>query len=363
MFEQLKKQSMKSALLRILLCAVIIIIAIVVMKNSLLKMYEGPKDLESLSMEEVPNSYVNTDVYAILSNFAEYYQTSDDGTETVTDQYYIIPVGEEEFIGLEIDAEDNTRAQQIYDETYEYLNGTRNELTTTLAVTGTINKMDDEIYDYYKEWFETSGYLENPTQEEIDNIALPYILQVDYIGGFEDYIVYVAIFIIAVCLLCIFIILIKSLSGAYLYDIKKFLRNNESNINQDRLEADFLSATQIESIYMGKTCIYYYKGSHAKILANKDIIWAYLENITHRTYGIKTGVSKFLILYTNDKKMYKIPMKKVDNVNVVLNQFSQQQPHIVIGFSEELKKCFKKDFNAFKNLNSNDTGDSNYSSN
>ncbi|MFA9375978.1 MAG: DUF6709 family protein [Lachnotalea sp.] len=152
MFEQLRKQSMKIVLIRILLCVIIIMIGIVFTKNSLLKMYEGPQNLDLLSMEEIPNSYVDADVYAILSNFAKYYETSDDGTETVTDQYYIIPVGEEEFIGLEIDAQNNTRAQQIYDETYEYINGTRSELTSTLSVTGTINKMDANTYNYYKEW-------------------------------------------------------------------------------------------------------------------------------------------------------------------------------------------------------------------
>lgn len=57
--------------------------------------------------------------------------------------------------------------------------------------------------------------------------------------------------------------------------------------------------------------------------------------------------------------MHKIPMKKVDHVNALMNQFSQQQPHIVIGFSEELKKCFKKDFNSFLNLSAQHSNDFN----
>lgn len=352
MFELLKKKSMKSALIRILLLVVIVGIIFVFAQDSLLKIYEGPQNLEVLEMDELPDSYVTTEVYSIFANFAEYYETNDSGNETITDQYYIIPVGDEEFIGLEIDANDSYLAQKIYDETYEYYNGTRDELSTTLKVTGSINKMEDEIYEYYKDWFVTSGYLENPTQEEIDSIALPYILQVGYIGGFEDYIVYIALVIMGLLLLSAIIISIKIVTGAYLSDIKKFLRNNTSYMNEDHLDADYLSATQIEALRVGKICFYYFKGSRAKILENSDIIWAYYENITHRTNGIKTGVSKFLIIYTKDKKMYKIPMKKVDNINEALEHFSLNQPHIVIGFSEELKKCFKKDFNTFINLNS-----------
>lgn len=355
MFEQLKKKSMKSALIRIILCIALVAIILVVTKDSLLKLYEGPKYLDSIGMNELPNSYVDADVFAIYSNFAEYYETDDYGTETITDQYYIIPVGETEFIGLEINNEDSYLAQQIYDETYEWFNGQRQELSTTMQVTGSINKMEDDVYQYYKEWFETSGYLENPTQEEIDSIALPYILQVDYIGGFEDYIVYGAILVMGLIILGAVIVLIKSVAGAYLSDIKKFLRKNESYINEERLEVDYLSAVQIESVRVGKACFYYFKGSQAKILANQDIVWAYLENVTHRTYGIKTGVSKFLILYMKDKKMYKIPMKKVDDINEVLKKLAQNHPHIVMGYSEELKKCFKKDFNSFINLNAQQT--------
>lgn len=70
----------------------------------------------------------------------------------------------------------------------------------------------------------------------------------------------------------------------------------------ERLESDYLSAMQIESVRVGKTCFYYFKASKAKILSNQDIIWAYLENVTQRTYGIKTGDRKFILIYTKDKK-------------------------------------------------------------
>lgn len=351
MFDQLKKKSATSALLRMGVLVAITAIILFVSKDSLLKLYEGPKNLESLGIDEISGAYVDTDVYAILSNFAEYYETDKYGNETVTDQYYIIPVGEEEFIALQIDSSDYELADQIYNETYDVLNGTKGDFSTTMPVTGTINKMDDEVYDYYKEWFETSGYLENPTQEEIESIALPYTLQVDYVGGFEDYVLYGAIFVMGLFLLWVVVIIIKLLFGLYLSDIKRFIRKNESYINEERLEVDYASSVEIGKVHVGKMCFYYFKGSQAKILANKEIVWAYLESVTHRTYGIKTNVSKFLIIYTKDKKMYKIPMKKVDYVNEVLKQFSINQPHIVIGYSEELKKCFRKDFNTFINLN------------
>ena len=347
MFEQLKRKSATSALLRMGVLVAITAAVLFVSKDSLLKMYEGPKNLESLGVNEISGAYVDTDVYAILGNFAQYYEEDKYGNKTVTDQYYIIPVGEEEYIALQIDSSDFSLADQIYNETYEVVNGTKSDFSTTMPVTGTINKMEDEVYDYYKEWFEDEGY----TQEEIDSIVLPYTLQVDYVGGFEDYVLYGAIFVMGLFILWVVIIIIKLLFGLYLSDIKKFIRKNESYINEERLEVDYASSAEISNVHVGKMCFYYFRGSQVKILANKEIVWAYLESVTHRTYGIKTNVSKFLIIYTKDKKMYKIPMKKVDYVNEILKQFSLNQPHIVIGYSEELKKCFKKDFNTFLNLN------------
>lgn len=350
MFEELKKQSRKSVLGRTCFSAIIIIILLVISFTSIQKLIQGPKDMYSLRVDELPNEYITGDINVIIDIFAEYYVENENGTEDVTDSYYIIPIGEEEYIALEIKEGNFEIANQIYNETYDYLMGYRDDLSTYMTIEGTINKMSDEIYQYYEDWFYESGILDNPTPEEIERLALPYVIQIDYVGDFESTTVYLMIAGMALVLLFTIVIIIKLLTGAYISPIKKFIHQNQAEINEERLEIDYHNSVPIETVRIGQKYTFYFKGSKAEILKNEDLIWAYLEEVTHRVYGIKSGVSKSLIIYKKDKKKITIPMKKKEHVISAVTAFSQVNPHMVVGYSEELKTCFKKDFDSFKKI-------------
>jgi hypothetical protein len=350
MFEELKKQSRKSVLGRICLGAIIIVVLLVISFTSIQKLIQGPKDLYSLSANELPDEYITGDINVIIDIFAEYYVENDDGTEDVTDSYYIIPVGEEEYIALEIKEENFEIANQIYNETYDYLMGYREDLSTYMTIEGSINEMSDEIYEYYEDWFYESGILDNPTPEEIDRFALPYVIQIDYVGGFESTTVYLMIAGMGLVLLYAIVITLKLLTGAYIAPIKKFIQRNQTELNEERLEVNYQNAVPVETLRIGQNLTFYFKGSKANVKKNEDLIWAYLEEVTHRVYGIKSGVSKSLVIYDKDKKKVTIPMKKKENVISALTAFAQVNPHMVIGFSEELKTCFKEDYETFKKI-------------
>lgn len=253
MLEQLKKQSMKDVMIRLVICAIIILILLGVTRSSLLKLIKGPQDFSSLSLEELPDAYVNGDINVIIDVFAEYYEENDDGTEEITKNYYVIPFGEDKYIGLNVSKGDFPLANLICDETYEYLMGTRDDLTSKIQVTGTVNKMNEETYGYYLDWFEKSQFLENSTTEAIEAAALPYMLQVDYIGTLDSALIYTLLVCICLVLLYAIIILIKGVTGAYLSRVKKYIKHNDSNFSLERMEVDYLSSVPIESVRVGKT--------------------------------------------------------------------------------------------------------------
>lgn len=347
MYDQLKKLSMKGVMKRLGAGIVALLIILFVAGQSFLKLAKGPQDLYQLTVDQLPNSYVEGDINVILGAYAEYYVENDDGTEEVTDNYYIIPVGEEEFVGLAVNKEDFSTADQIYNETYDYMMGYRDDLSTSMRVTGTINKMEDDVYEFYEEWFMTSGILENPTKEEFERVALPYVLEIDKVGKLDTYIVYLLAALSVILILAMLYAFIAGISGLYLRPVKKYITKHQDLVSEERVESDFMNATTIENVMVGNTWTFYTKGCKTYMIENKDIVWAYLEETTHRVNGIKSGVSKSLILYNQKKKKLAIPMKKSNYVNSVLGIYSHTQPHMVIGFSEELKKCFNKDFETF----------------
>ena len=346
MLEQLRKRNLKTT--RIWLFALIasVIVILLITWNSLTKLIAGPQQLDSLAIEELSDSYVNGDITAIVGLYAEYYEEYDDGTETTTANYYVIPVGEYEFIGLHVSEEDFAKADQIYNETMDYLLGNTVDMYSSLNITGTINPMESELHDFYVEWFKSYGY----TDEEINQVALPYVLQVGYIGQFDSFSTYGLLAVCAVALLLVIILILQMLSKSYLSRIKKFIKNSEDSASMERIEADYEGATPFGSITIGNLYTHYFQGNKAWILKNSDMIWAYMLNVTHRTYGIKVGVTKTLIVYTKNKKKYSINLKKSDDVTSILNKLSEINSTIVTGYSDELKKLFKKDFDSFVNL-------------
>lgn len=347
MFEQLRKQSRKSTRNRLLICLLIVGVVAIVTGKSVTKLIEKPQKLDDLAIEQLSGAYVNGDINAIIGNFAEYYEENEDGSEkNVTDNYYVIPVGEEEFIGLQVAKQDFDGADQIYNETMDYLMGDKSELTTSMNVTGTINDMEGEVYDYYVDWFESCGY----TQEEINKLALPYILQIGYVGDLDSFTTYGLLIVGVVSLLLALIIIIQAITGAYLSRIKKYIKQNETSIDMERIEVDYEGAEELGSVRIGKLFTYYFQGNKAWLLKNADIVWAYLYNVTHKTYGIKVGVTRTLIVYTKDKKKHSIQVKKSDDITAILNKLPEVNPQMVAGYSDELMKLFKKDFDAFSNL-------------
>jgi hypothetical protein len=345
MLVQLKKQAITSTIKRILICAAITLISLLISYDSLTKFIEGPKDLYALDVKDLPKTYVTGDINAILGNFAEYYEENEDGTENVTNNYYIIPVGESEYIGLEVSKSDFGIADQILEETMNYIDGTQDELTTALNVTGTVNPMESEVLQYYQDWFKSSGY----SEEEIKNLALPYMLQINYVGSVDTGTAYAFLALAAVCIILILVLIINLLTGSHLSKIRKYLKQNESSMSMEKIEADYENASDAGPVKIGSLFTYYFQGNKAWIIRNEDIIWAYEQEVTHKTNGIKVGVSKNLLIYTRDKKKHTIRLKKKDDVSPILSQLSQNE-HIITGYSDKLLKCFEKDFDAFLNL-------------
>jgi hypothetical protein len=301
-------------------------------------------------MEELPNAYVKGDINFIIDVFSQSYLKNDDGTEDITDNYYVIPVGEEEYIGLHVNEDNFEIANKICDETYEYIMGNTTEIPDAWKITGTINKLKGEYLDYYYDWFKESGYLGTPTQEEIDNVAVPYVLQVDYIGKYDSSTTNLFLFIFCIILLYAITILIKALTGIYINPIKKYLKQNEDRYTFAQIESDFENGKAIDNVKVGRIWTFFFKGNKAQIIKNEDLLWAYRENKVQRLYGFKLYDRKSLVMFTKEKKKYIATMKDIYDIDAVIKILPEVQPHMVTGYSDDLEKCFKKDFNTFINI-------------
>jgi hypothetical protein len=289
--------------------------------DSIVKLMEGPKDINSIPIKDFPNTYVNAEVHSLYNN----------GAGIITGGYNIIPVGKNKFIMLEV-----TR---------------RNNRITSPKITGTISKMDARAYQFYINCFKNSGNFENHTTAEIEKMVLPYVLHKDFIGKKTIYFIYLSIGFAIFFLLLSFIMVIKSVTGLYLSEIRN-LTEKEGIISELQLEADYRNAVHIEAVSVGRKYTYYLQLCKVKLISNSDIVWVYTKNESHIIHGIPQ-TSHYIIVYTKDKKKHKIMMSpevivnRSNSANTALSAISQAQPNAVIGYSKKLENLFKKDYNSF----------------
>lgn len=344
MLELLKKQSLKQSRKIIGFLIGALILTLILFGSSFIKKFKGPTDLSSLSLDEIPNAYVEFDVEFILDIFAHKYTEYENGKQDSTDMYYIIPLNEEKLFALHVDKKYFYTALEHYKESMDYFTQATLEPPTSWRVKGTINKLEGSPLEYYN-----SCLLEefDFTQEEIETYTLPYVLEVGYIGKFDSFMINFAIILLIVLLSCILLYLVQGLSGAYIKPIKKYIKKHEDSFSIEKMEADYLNGKSIDNVKVGQLWTFFFNGLRAEVVKNEDLIWIYREERTNRFYGFKISQTKSLIMVTKDKKKHAANLKDSYDIEDVIETISQDHPHIVTGYSDELKKCFKKDFENF----------------
>ncbi|MDF2801252.1 MAG: hypothetical protein K0S61_1155 [Anaerocolumna sp.] len=344
MIQELRSKTMKTIIIRMVIGLFTIGICAIIFVPSIIKMFEA-KDINSIPLDSLENTYVKGDIYNNYGNFYYFYETNKRGQERDTANYYIIPIGDEEYCAMVL--ENNfTTAEQIYNETYDYINGDIDTITTSLSVSGTFEKMDTAIYTAYKDFFVQSGF----TQEEIDQLALPYVLVVNKVDEFNTTTLYIALGVMGLSLIFIIINLVNGLTGRTIINVRRKINEEGSANAEEKLETDYQNAFIVKNLRIGQKYTFFAIGAKAYVLYNRDITWAYLQNVTQRVYGIKTATHRSIIIHDNLKKKYAIPIRKEQDILSALNYYSSNHQNIVIGYNDELKKIYKKDYDYFLTL-------------
>ena len=144
---------------------------------------KSPVDFTKVAAEEIkPRIRAEGEVYAVLDYFAEEetWTENKDGSTTPkkkSSKYFVIPVGENKFMAIEGFSRDFAAFDTIIENTTAYMMGKTDTLDKkTLPFVGTVEKLDDELLQYFKEWFVDTEYLGTTNISEINEYILPYML-------------------------------------------------------------------------------------------------------------------------------------------------------------------------------------------
>lgn len=348
MFENLKKASIKKALLPIIILFIAGAIFIGVQLPNLVALMKGHVKFETLAPDEIKENIIVDATIEV--NFGAFLEEYEENTKThvtrTTDMWYVIWTGDDDdvdyrYMGIKVPASDISKMDDMADATYYY------EYVEPIEYSGAIKKMDDEEYRYLKEYFLESGF----TEDELGDYIIPYYINAGALTGSSEGGVYV-FFGLGVLLVVIGIImLISALTGK---NLKKFKKELEAyGISENEAEYEYENAQTFgkgTDIRVGRRLTFYMVGSKPHALLNDKLVWAYQNTTTHRTNGIKTGTTYSVVLNTYEKKSMHLGVNKEEQAIEILQYIKQTLPWVVVGYSDDLSKLYNRDFQNFLEL-------------
>ena len=351
MFEELKKKTFKASLVG----SIILLLAggflSLFFADEAFYAVTGYVDFEQLEPDEIKNQNVD---FAMTANFGcyleEYEYNEDTHRSTTTHLYYIIWTGDEmatdfRYMSIKVPAKMEKQMEEMAENSFNDM------YSEPINISGKIKKLSDEEYEYFVESFAESGW----TADEIAEGTLPYYIQVYSSKG--SMIGIHLFFFLGGVLLFVWGIyrIIKGSKGGYLKKLQKDY--TDAGYTETTVASDFnhgFAMNKKANFKIGRLMIYYQSGSEYRAIPANKLMWAYMNRITHRTNGIKTGTTYNVVFVVEGvKSAYSIPVDNEKMALDVLEKIDQMFPWVIVGYSDELKKMLAKDRAAFVALRYN----------
>lgn len=340
MFSTLKKKVVKSYLLRVVVVIAIMIGGLTQCGEALATFFKGPVPLTAgMDFEAAEGAYVSFDARIIVDEYVRRtQQSSKSKTERVKSiGYFVIFEDEGCIFGIEMPASKEEEMNRFLDSTYAWIAEDGGEPTEFKHIRGTWTELTGKRLQYYKE------QITQDLGEEYLDAALPYFIDTSSIGSMKLTGVYVWSAALAAGLLYLIYITVRFLSGCYKKPIEAYL-SSHPDVSLERIEADFGSEAAIGgNIWVGRRWTIYTSGITASILDNKDLVWAYYYRRTGR-YSESS-----LRVFDINRNMHTISAVKSEAMEV-MDIYSKNQGHIVLGYTKELEALYEKDFQGFLKL-------------
>lgn len=335
MYKKMNGRNLPSMIITIILC-IGIAIAIFWFNGETRDYLLTGDNISGVEADEIEDDkIVRGTIYAILGAYAG----DDEGT------YYIIPVGEDKFMGLYLDNRYEDRAVEIINDTVDYLNGDRETVSNKRLYTGGVTyAMSSDEARYFHEWFTDSGFL---TRSELSSYVIDYTYAVVPFSDWNnstDIVCYIFELISLVVAIFTFFWMVTCRNVA---KVKKKIREN--GWNKEEIESDVLSGYCKRNIMIGQKYLLCNSVWRWKLYSMKDVIWAYqyTHKTEHRLYGvIKTGTT---VVYSVDMwlrngKLEGVRVKNPKEAQTILDRFYDNYPHIIVGYSDQLRQIRNNNF-------------------
>lgn len=345
MIKEMKKTIFRNTLIFVIVLMILGILLAVVSFNGAMAVMGPKKNIYDASVNKIKgakNAKIEIDKYNLYGCFTEEYsQNSSTSAKKTTAYYCLVLVGDDSdsrFMAVKVDAKYKEKLDKIEEEYTDLDNGIDSDDRTVITLKGKLQKMDGQLYRYFKEFIMEYGY----TEEDIPFVTLNLCLEHEGVN------VETVLFILSIIsiLIAVIVLIYVLVTGGVSKVKKQFQGMGQEEI--ERIDNDYLNAVCISKhVKIGTYYTFIMRAMSGTVIKNDELVWAYTSKVTHKTNGIPTGTTYSVLLYDVNRKSYSLPSKNEQMCQEMLNRYSQISNKIIIGYDDEYMQLFQKDFKRF----------------
>lgn len=309
----------------------------------------GPKDLYSLSADQLEGAYVTADIDTILDWYAQTVESKKGSLDRTTSREYLIPTADA-YIGMELPASMLKSANAVMTDTQSWLSDRTGSYVSSgahIQVTGTIHRMDEETEGYYDKLL---GYYFSEAQ--IEQLCYPLVLECNSVGRTPANLHIPALLGMAACLLAGLWFLIRSLNGAYLRPITRYVgARPDPEAAMAQLDTLYAREPLFGKVKLDRNWLIYDSGADSFVLSTQDIAWVFASVTQHRRNGIPTGKTYAVAVCGKSerkgKRRHLIPTASEKDSHALIALLHTYVPDAVYGYDAGFNRPYDKDPEAF----------------
>lgn len=350
MLEQLKRKTMPGKLAAAVVWLVLGVLLAAYLWPSLHLMIQGPRDLYSLTVDQLEGAYVSADIQVIYDWYAETVQQhgSDPNTTTLSREY-LVPTADGHILGVQVPASMIPTAESVMEDTYVWLtdpdyvwNG------EVLPVCGTVEVMDDETQDLYYSLLADYGVTGS---EELASFQ-PLLLIHGQVGALNQGLLWMLSAADIAILVAGVVLFVFALTGHYQKPIVRYCAAQPDPESLRETLDRFYEETPPENrLRCSRDWILYEDGARSWLLNTRDIAWVYGATVTHRTNGIRTGQTHSVRVCSLSEpkrhRRHEIRVRNPEQSRAVIEQIARWVPQAVYGYEPAWDHLYEKDPRAF----------------
>ena len=324
--------------------------------------FASPVPLDQLQETGLEGAYASAPITELEGTFARYGLPSEEGDTDVdiAQRFCVLPFGEDKYIGVRISDDAQLETVATYFAALEELGRDQVDSQNLGVLTGTINPMPDELYDFFCQWGEQvvleDDAENNPfyiaqddeplTDEQVEQLhthMLPLLLDVGYFGSHPAGTVYILTAVAALFLLASLALLIAALCGCFDRSVRVLLRREGAA----RLAQDYAAGQDFGShLRICPDFCWHFKRVGTEVFATKDIVWAY-----PRRRRLEGGrVVWLLVMKTVEKQEYSVLLGVGNAVEAAIETLESLCPVLSVGFDADKQKLYDRDLAGFRGM-------------